>query len=347
MKRPSRKTNPRCKRYYDAKAWKKVNEINKVYLYEFVEYLRAMNRSEDTIKTHEKELKILFTYMLVHNGNKDFVDMRLGDFGKLQKWGMNEWKWSPTRFKSLKYSISAFANFLLSAHKGIEPKFDDFENWILMLKNPKPAPVLKKYLITDNTLEKLVNYLNVTHKYEQLVMVMIACCSGLTRNEMLQLNMSDFDDDKIRFDCLYETHPIETRDKANRLRITNKYILTIVRPYIDKWREQREQLGIDIDAVFVATDLSTGEHSRRKSLHDWLVGYTAVIGDRINYNMFKYKFSDQLIGKNIPINIVKEYFQWDATDINKKFYEDDPIDYFLKYCSQQNDDAIVDFDMFD
>lgn len=50
--------------------WEKVNKKNKDLLNDFVEYLNSTDKSDLTVLNYISDLKICFTWSLLHNDNK-------------------------------------------------------------------------------------------------------------------------------------------------------------------------------------------------------------------------------------------------------------------------------------
>ena len=330
--------------HYSDKAWKKVNEENKALVFDYIEYLRSINRMETTIKGHSHNLKVYLIYICDHCRNKGLWQMRPVDFSRLRNYALESWNWSTAKYMNFRYSISAFMNYILSAYADDE-RFKDVENYILQVAPPKPKKIVVQSMITDAQLEKLIAYLDITKKYEALVYLMVSCYSGLAITEILQLDLSDFDDNNVKFGCLYQTHPIEQKTYENETIYENKYIITKVKPYIDKWREQRRSWGVNIDSLFVVRQLN-GTFERRKTIK-WMDEFTEILGSRVNHSMLKFRLCDRLIGENIPVNVVKSFFKWNYANTQHRFTVDDSMDEFIKFFNNtsvsDDDDDLFDF----
>ena len=84
----------------------RVNPKNTELLNDFVDYLRSVQRSEQTIKGYVNDIQIAWVWSLKHNDNLFYVDWSKRQIVRYQNWLINENENSPARIKRLKSSVS-------------------------------------------------------------------------------------------------------------------------------------------------------------------------------------------------------------------------------------------------
>ena len=79
---------------------------------DFLDYLRSVDRSPNTIEAYANDLRIFWVYLFQHCNNKFFVDLSKRDISKYQSYCLTEYKWSPARMRRVKSTLSSLSNFV-------------------------------------------------------------------------------------------------------------------------------------------------------------------------------------------------------------------------------------------
>ena len=72
---------------------------------DFLDYLRSVDRSPNTINAYRRDLYIFWVYLLQHCDNKFFIDLSKRDIARYQSFCLTEYKWSPARMRRVKSKI--------------------------------------------------------------------------------------------------------------------------------------------------------------------------------------------------------------------------------------------------
>ena len=104
-----------------------VNKDNQTLLRDFLDYLRAVQRSETTINGYENDIQIAWVWCLQHNDNKFFVDWTKRNVLAYQNWLLNSNENSPARIRRLKAALSSLSNYITSV---LDDEYPTFSNII-------------------------------------------------------------------------------------------------------------------------------------------------------------------------------------------------------------------------
>lgn len=75
---------------------------------DFLDYLRSVDRSPNTINAYRRDLFIFWVYLLQHCDNKFFIDLSKRDVARYQSFCLTEYKWSPARMRRVKSTLSSY-----------------------------------------------------------------------------------------------------------------------------------------------------------------------------------------------------------------------------------------------
>ena len=89
-----------------------INPENIELMEDFLDYLKSIDRSKETIKSYRSDLLIFFTIVLERLNNKSFIDITKREFARLQSYFINYLGWSSGRVRRVKSTISSMSNFI-------------------------------------------------------------------------------------------------------------------------------------------------------------------------------------------------------------------------------------------
>ena len=306
-----------------------VDEDNKELQESFCEYLRSVDRSEKTIEQYNNDLNIFFVWNLRYNKNKPFIELTKRNFIKFQSFCIEKLKWSPKRTKRVKSCLSSLSNYIENM---LDDEYPDFRNIVCKIENPTNVPIRDKTVLSDEAVEKLLAYLVATERYERACAVAIGAFSGMRKAEILQMKMSYFDDDHLEFNgALYKTEKIRTKGRGALGKQVPKYIMVSVRPYINLWKQRREELGVDIDDVFVSYNTKTNKWNRRKTIDTWTESFSKIIDEPFYYHALRHYACTKMVKSNLPFEVIREFFQWNSIDMIRVYNDMNMEDEFNKY----------------
>lgn len=118
---------------------------------DFLDYLRSIDRSPNTIDAYKHDLSIFWTYLLIHCNNKFFIDLTKRDISKYQSYCLTEYKWSPARMRRVKSTLSSLSNYVENM---LDDEFEDFRPIIRKIENPANEKVFTKTVLEEQSIGK-------------------------------------------------------------------------------------------------------------------------------------------------------------------------------------------------
>lgn len=316
----------------------KVNPKNMRLMNDFLNYLSSIDRSPHTITQYEADLKIFFVYLLENCDNVEFTALRKRDLISFQNHAMKVLQWSPNRIRRVKAVLSSLSNYIENMLDE-EPEYEGYRSIVKKIESPVNTPVRDKTVLSDEQIELLLNTLKERQEYEKMVAIAIVCFSGMRKAELLQMKMEYFEPDHLVYGCLYKTDKVRAKGRGVRGKQINKYVMNKVDAYIDLWREQRKELGIDSEWVFVKKDPETKEWVRRSDVKHWTNEFSEILDCPFYFHSCRHKLCTDLVAANIPAEVIREFFQWESVDMITIYNDNSAVDDFAKYFSA---DGIVE-----
>ena len=142
---------------------------------DFLDYLRSVDRSPNTIEAYANDLRIFWVYLFQHCNNKFFVDLSKRDISKYQSYCLTEYKWSPARMRRVKSTLSSLSNYVENM---LDDEYDGFRPIIRKIENPTNEKVFTKTVLEDSQLENLLKILVEKGRYDQACMLSLAMNNG-------------------------------------------------------------------------------------------------------------------------------------------------------------------------
>ena len=310
-----------------------VSKENKELLSEFLEYLRSTDKSPQTISQYENDVKIFFVWNLQANGNKFFVDIGKRDVMKYQNYMLNELKQSSNRIRRLKATISSMSNFIESMMDDLYPTFRNIIN-----KVPAPAkePVREKTVLTDEQVQKLLDYLVEKKKYQQACALALAVASGARKAELLRFKVSYFVDENIKYGALYKTpETIKTKGRGSRGKMLYKYVLVNkFKPYFELWMKERKELGIEGEELFWTKSKDVWSPVDISTLDSWAMSFSKILDVDFYFHSLRHFFTTELAKNNIPADVIKNIVGWESVEMVSIYNDSNVDDELSKYFDE-------------
>ena len=296
----------------------KITQINKGNMSlkdSFLLYLKSIQRSPKTIAGYDNDLLIVFTYILEHADNKDFVRLTKRDITALQNWLINENGNSPARVRRIKAALSSLSNYIQNILDD-EPEFKDFKPIIKKIENPAMQHVRKKTVWSDEALDGLLEKLSAAGQRKKACMLALAMCSGRRKAELCRFRTDDFrDENLVCGGALYKTS--ETmRTKGFGL---GKYIYCYTlakkfKPYLDAWMSERKQSGIDSEWLFPAS-YDPSQQMGDTTLNSWASTFSRISGEDFYWHSLRHYFTTHLSREGLPDGVIQEIVGWESADM--------------------------------
>lgn len=299
-----------------------VSQDNKDLLEEFIEYMQSIGRSDLTVIGYESDIRIYYIWNLRNNKNKDFHLITKRGVMKYQNWLMNELKLSSSRVRRLRSAISSMSNFIETV---LDDDFPDFRNIVNKIPAPASQPVREKTVFEDEELEELLGMLSKKEHYQEACALALAMYGGARKAELTRFKVDFFKPEYIVHGSLYKS-PVKVLSKGRGGKMSTKYVLVSgFQPYLDKWMEKREELGIENEYLFVTKSDGEWIQAKISTFDSWATRFNNMIDKHFYWHSNRHFFTTSLTKANIPAEVIKEIIDWNSVDM-VSLYNDAGID---------------------
>ncbi len=298
-----------------------VNVRNQDLKKEFLNYLKAINRSDGTIRQYGSDLDIFFCWVLQNAGNKEFSKITKRDIISFQGWLINENGNSPARVRRIKATISSLSNFCENILSDEEEDYASFRSIVRKIENPPLQLVREKTVWEEEQLEELLRKLTELGQHEKACMLALGIYSGRRKSELCRFRVSDFNEDKlICGGALYKSDPIRTKGRGDGKIIPCYTLAKKFQPYLDRWLEEREEKQIDSEWLFP----DPGDSSRQitiTTLNSWANTFSRMSGRDFYWHSLRHAFTTGLAKAGIPDGVIQSIVNWESADM-VRLYKD-------------------------
>lgn len=294
----------------------KINPENKRLVDDFLMYLRSIERSEGTIKSYKNDLDIFFVWNLQNNKNKYFPELSKRDIISYQNWLLTENKNSPARIRRLKSTLSSLSNYIENL---LDDEIENFRGIIRKVENPPKRTVREKSVFTEEEMQTLLDSLVEKKEYQKACFVSLAMNCGNRKSELLRFKVDFFDDEHIIFGALYKTpEKIQTKGRGKGKFLHRYVLLKPFKPYLDLWLNQRKELGIESEWLFVK-DMENGEYTQLPitTIDSWAKTFSRHFDKRWYPHAMRHFFTTGLKKANIPDSVIQEIIGWESAEMIK------------------------------
>lgn len=282
---------------------------------DFLDYLKSIDRSPNTITQYKSDLDIFFVYNLKNNNNKRFTEITKREFARFQNHALNEWGWSPKRIRRVKSTLSSLSNYIENILDE-EEEYSDYRSVIKKIESPVNQTVREKTIFTEEELKSLLDHLVEQKKYRQAAVVALCMYSGRRKAEIPRFKVSFFNDENVLFGSLYKSNEkIKTKGRGSSGKKINVYVLKKqFDPYLKLWMDYRKEKGIESEWLFPSME----DYSKQMStdtMDGWTDNYTKFLGKDFYYHSLRHFFTTLLAKNNIPANVIQDIIQWQSADM--------------------------------
>lgn len=301
---------------------------------DFLDYLRSIDRSPNTIDAYSHDLNIFWVYLLLHCNNKFFIDLSKREISKYQSYCLTEWKWSPARMRRVKSTLSSLSNYVENM---LDDEFEDFRPIIRRIENPVNEKVFTKTVLEDSQLETLLNILVEKGKYDKACMLSLAMNSGRRKSELPRFKVSYFDDENIIYGSLYKTpEQIQTKGRGSRGKRLTCYVLSKpFKSYFDMWMNYRKEHGIESEWLFpkkVGGEY-IDEPMKSSTLDSWAETFGKLLGVDFYFHSLRHYFTTACSRSGLPDNVIQMLIGWSSLDMVSLYKDIEADEEFEKYFS--------------
>jgi len=286
-----------------------VSKENIELMNEFLQYLTSIGRAKTTIEKYEGDIKIFFVWNLKNNKNKIFIDLEKRDIIRYQSYLITNLEESSSRIRSLKSALSSMSNFVENI---LDKEYPNFKSIINKVPAPPLQLVREKTILEDKQIENLLSTLIENKQYQKACLLALACASGARKSELLRFKVSYFVEKNIIYDSLYKTpEKIKTKGRGNG-KFINKYVIVAkFKPYLDLWLQQRKELGIECDELFVIKKDNKWITLEISTIDSYAETFSKLLNINFYWHSLRHHFCSYLCKCNVPNSIIKDIIGWE------------------------------------
>lgn len=285
---------------------------------DFLEYLRSLKRSEGTIKGYKSDLLIVFTYVLQHCGNKSFIDLKKREIVSLQNWLINENGNSPARVRRVKAALSSLSNYIENI---LDDEYEDFRPIIRKIENPLNTPVREKSVFSTEEMEVILQKLTEAGKFQIACALALAVYSGRRKAELTRFKVDWFKPENVVFDYFYCT-PEKVLTKGAKM-IDCYVIKSGFDPYLKRWLQQRKDLSINSEWLFVTKTDKGYEQASAETLNSWAQTIDRFTVKPFYWHSMRHLFVSNLVRDGMSESDITDVVGW-ANSAMVQVYNDVP-----------------------
>ena len=298
------------------KLLEQINPKNKKLMDKFLRNKNA-RCSDETIKNYKSDLNIFFTWNLLENENKFFIDIKKIELSEFFDYGLLELKWSGNRYSRVRSLLRSFSTFICDF---LDEDYPNFKNLIdkAVPKVPK-IPVRKKTIIMPEHVYKLRDILIEKGNIQQACYLMLLASSGARKSESLRITTDMIDENHTAFGDLFleTTEEIKTKGHGKNGYMMTRYLIKdVFLPIYKQWLPIRNQIleknGKEHNAIFIK---SNGEPIGKDGINYWIKQWTELIDMDLYAHAFRHFIVSDLTRKGCSSDFIIAVMKWRSAEM--------------------------------
>lgn len=291
----------------------KINPKNIELLEKFLKE-KAIRSSDKTIVVYDSNMKMFFTWNLLYNKNKFFVDIKKLEFVDFFSFAVDELKLGSSKLNNMRSVLSSFSNFI---EKFYDEDYPNFRNVILKVIDSSPKETRReKTILTDEQIEDLLDH---TKDTQALCWLALAVTSGARFSELLAWETDLIDENRTAFGDLFleTTRQIKTKGRGKSGKLLYKYILRDkFLPYYKNWLKERQKImeekGINHNFLFIKSD---GSPATIATVRGWIQSFEDYLKVPFYAHALRHYLTTLLSRKNVPHVLIKDLMGWSSLEM--------------------------------
>ena len=279
-------------------------------------------RSPNSVKSYQSNFDIFFTWNLLHNNDKSFIDIKKIELMDFFDHAVEEWNWSGNRYAQVWSSLSSLSNFVENYLDEIYP---DFKNLVKRIEKIPKEPVREKSVFTQEEMNSLMDWLDSQELYQECCLLSLILSSGARISELNRFNIDIIDLDNTAFDGLFIETLKEQQVKGrgvNGKKIRRYLIKDIFESHYLKWLPIREKIMKDNNqehnSLFVKKD---GTPAVVGTFRSWMKKWNEQLSKPWYAHAGRHYWCTFCIASGLDPALVQELQDW-STDALVKLYDD-------------------------
>lgn len=303
---------------------KQINPKNTKLVNRFLQNFKT-KRSGRSAKSYLSNYNIFFTWNLLNNDNKFFIDIKKMEMMDFFDYGVNELHWSPNRYAQVWSSLSSLSNFIENM---LDEEYPLFRNVVKRIEKLPKEPVRKKSVFTKQDLDKLMEWLDSENLIQEKCLLATIMASGARISELLRFTTDIIDLDNTIFDGLFieTTEEMKVKGRGTTGKHMKRVLITdFFKPYFLEWMPIREKImkenNQNHNVLFIKAD---GTPAKVSTLRSWMTKWDEHLPSHWYPHAGRHFWTSYLLGIGLEPQLVQELQQW-SSDQMLKIYNDNGI----------------------
>jgi len=289
---------------YDTdRKWQYVNEENKLLLKEFMEYASATDKSGATRETYLHNLKLFFLWVMEERNNVFFPDLKKRDFMAWLSYLIDKQKLSPSRVRQMRSTVSSLSNFCEDILSDEDERFKDYRNLIRKIPAPKLEQVREKTFLTDEQVNKLLDWLEAQKAWKHCLYVALSFTTGARKAEIMQFKRSDFTEETLK-NGIYVTSVKRAKGAGMQGKRRRFYApADAIDRYLKLYLETRTD---DLDDLFISNYGGKVKPVSTNTFNQWCEKYSEYLGIPVYPHCYRASIATSLKERGKDPNKIKQ-----------------------------------------
>lgn len=299
-------------------------KINKKNIDLMERYLKnyATKRSSGTVKTYRSNLIIFFTYILLHQDNMFFIDLKKYQMMDFFDFCCTDLKWNSARYAQMHSCLSSFSSWIENIY---DEKYPTFRNLLPKIEKLPKESVRKKSVFSKEDLEGLMEWLGSKGRIQEQCLLALMMSSGARISELERFKVHMIDEENTAFEGLFLETTEEMRVKGrgvNGKHIRRYLIKDIFLPYYKKWMPIREKImkenGKEHDSIFIKKD---GDPASVSTFRGWMEKWDRAVSKHLYAHSIRHYWTTYLLSVGLEKEFVQQLQDW-SSDTLVNLYND-------------------------
>jgi integrase len=279
--------------------------------------------SDATITGYTSDLEIFFTWNLLENDDKFFVDIKKIELADFFSYAVDDLKWGSSRFSRMRSCLSSLSIFI---EKFYDELYPNFRNLILKAIELMPKSARrKKTILSEEQVDNLLKHLkDDLDRPNEACLLALAVCSGARKSELLRFDIDIIDENNTAFEGVFiETkEQIKTKGFSKEGKMLYKYIIKdLFMPYYNAWLIRRKEI-MDKNGVEEHNKLfikGNGEPAQVSTIEGWIDKWEKYLGVDFYFHALRHYTCTYLSKIEIESDLIIEIFGWSSSEMYKLY----------------------------
>lgn len=276
----------------------------------------ATKRSPATVKSYRSNYNIFFTWNLLYNENKFFVDIKKYELMDFFDFCCTDLKWSSNRYAQMHSSLSTLSDWIENVY---DERYPNFRNIVKKIEKLPKETVRKKSVFKKEELDNLMEWLGEIDKVNEQCLLALIMASGSRASELVRFTTDMIDENHTAFEGLFleTTEDIKVKGRGVNGKYIPRYIIKdIFLPYYNKWLPIREKImkenNVDHNYIFVK---SNGEPAVVSTIRSWMEKWDDVLDKHWYPHAGRHFWTSYLISIGLEKQLIQELQSWSSDQL--------------------------------